>query len=759
MVAMDRPQVSDPFRLDGKTALVTGANTGIGQAIAIGMAGAGAEVIGAGRSSLDQTLDLIAAARPEGPRRSSSRSTTPPAPQRRSLTLGPLDILVNNAGIIRRADAVDYTEADWDAVIDVNLKAVFFLCQAFARPAFARQAGGAIVNIASLLAFQGGIRIPAYTASKHGVAGLTKLLANEWAAQGHQRQRHRAGLHRDQQHRGPARRPRPQPRRSSTASPPAAGARPPTSPAPPSSSPRPPRSTSTARSSRSMEAGLPADLPRLARPAGPRPGAGIVHLGLGAFFRAHGAIYVAEAMAKSGGDWGIVGVSLVEPDPARPPRAAGLRLHRARARPRRRDPPRDRCRPGRARRPRGTAPPSSPPWPTPASASSASPSPRRATATSPPPAASTATHPDIVHDLAHPDAPRSAPGFLVARPRPPPRRRACAPSPCSAATTCPRTARVVRGVTLELARLIDPALADWIEAEGAFPSTMVDRIVPATKPEDIARLAALTGALDLSPVMHEPFRQWVVEDRFVDGARPDLGAVGVQLVDDVTPFELMKLRCLNGTHSSLAYLGYLAGHETIADTVADPAFAAFVRHLWRAEIIPSLAPPPGEDLGRLRRRALRRATPTRRSATAPGRSPWTAARSCRSASSAPSPTTARAGRPCPGLTLAVAAWMHYVGGVDERGAADRRARPAGAAAAGAERRRRRLRPTGSPRSSGSPRSFPRAARRRPRASAPTSPPPMRRSRPRAPAPPSPASAHDTRRGACYAEARAGSCRA
>ena len=91
---------------------------------------------------------------------------------------------MNNAGIIRRADSVDFTEADWDAVIDVNLKAVFFLCQAFARAAFARGAGGAIVNISSLLAFQGGIRVPSYTASKHGVAGLTKVLANEWAARG-----------------------------------------------------------------------------------------------------------------------------------------------------------------------------------------------------------------------------------------------------------------------------------------------------------------------------------------------------------------------------------------------------------------------------------------------------------------------------------------------------------------------------------------------------------------------------------------------
>ena len=100
------------------------------------------------------------------------------------LTLGPLDILVNNAGVIRRADSTDFSEADWDAVIDVNLKAVFFLSQAFARAAFARAAGGAIVNIASLLSFQGGIRVPSYTASKHGVAGLTKLLANEWAARG-----------------------------------------------------------------------------------------------------------------------------------------------------------------------------------------------------------------------------------------------------------------------------------------------------------------------------------------------------------------------------------------------------------------------------------------------------------------------------------------------------------------------------------------------------------------------------------------------
>jgi 2-dehydro-3-deoxy-D-gluconate 5-dehydrogenase len=95
-----------------------------------------------------------------------------------------IDILVNNAGIIRRADSVDFTEEDWDAVMDTNLKALFFTCQAFGRAVFARGAAGRIINIASLLSFQGGIRVPSYTASKHGVAGLTKLLANEWAAKG-----------------------------------------------------------------------------------------------------------------------------------------------------------------------------------------------------------------------------------------------------------------------------------------------------------------------------------------------------------------------------------------------------------------------------------------------------------------------------------------------------------------------------------------------------------------------------------------------
>ena len=175
--------MSDPFRLDGTRALVTGANTGIGQAIAISLAERGAHVLAAGRSSCDETVARIVDAGGSAEGFALDLSDAAAAAERLR-EAGTLDILVNNAGIIRRADAVDFTGEDWDDVLEVNLKAVFLLSQSFARMALARRQGGRIVNIASLLSFQGGIRVPAYTVAKHGVAGLTKALANEWAAQG-----------------------------------------------------------------------------------------------------------------------------------------------------------------------------------------------------------------------------------------------------------------------------------------------------------------------------------------------------------------------------------------------------------------------------------------------------------------------------------------------------------------------------------------------------------------------------------------------
>ncbi|OHV78596.1 2-dehydro-3-deoxy-D-gluconate 5-dehydrogenase KduD [Ensifer sp. LCM 4579] len=175
--------MSDIFSLQGRRALVTGANTGIGRAIALSLAKAGAEVICAGRSSVEETLGLITEASGKASGLSLDLSD-PIAGQTVFAENAPVDILVNNAGIIRRADSIDFSEADWDDVMNVNLKAVFFLCQAFARAVFQRGGGGRIINIASMLSFQGGIRVPSYTASKSGVAGLTKLLANEWAAKG-----------------------------------------------------------------------------------------------------------------------------------------------------------------------------------------------------------------------------------------------------------------------------------------------------------------------------------------------------------------------------------------------------------------------------------------------------------------------------------------------------------------------------------------------------------------------------------------------
>ncbi|WP_435258602.1 2-dehydro-3-deoxy-D-gluconate 5-dehydrogenase KduD [Thioclava sp. FR2] len=169
--------MTSPFSLRGKTALVTGANTGIGQAIAVSLAKAGAHVIAAGRSSCAETVEMTKG-------EEIHLDFADPMAARDVFSGRPIDILVNNAGIIRRADSTDFTEADWDDVIDVNLKAVFFTCQSFAKAAFVRSASAKIVNIASLLSFQGGIRVPSYTASKHGVAGITKLLANEWAAKG-----------------------------------------------------------------------------------------------------------------------------------------------------------------------------------------------------------------------------------------------------------------------------------------------------------------------------------------------------------------------------------------------------------------------------------------------------------------------------------------------------------------------------------------------------------------------------------------------
>jgi 2-deoxy-D-gluconate 3-dehydrogenase len=175
------------FSLAGKRILVTGANTGIGQGIALSIARAGGAVVGVGRSAMDETAGQVAVAGGSfvsvrcdlGDHKAAAAMLDTVWDEH-----GPIDGLINNAGIIRRADAVDFTETDWDDVMDVNLKSLFFLTQAFARKVIATGREGRVVNIASMLSFQGGIRVVSYTASKHGVLGVTRLLACEWAAKG-----------------------------------------------------------------------------------------------------------------------------------------------------------------------------------------------------------------------------------------------------------------------------------------------------------------------------------------------------------------------------------------------------------------------------------------------------------------------------------------------------------------------------------------------------------------------------------------------
>ncbi|MCF2869507.1 mannitol dehydrogenase family protein [Octadecabacter sp. G9-8] len=402
--------------------------------------------------------------------------------------------------------------------------------------------------------------------------------------------------------------------------------------------------------------------PRLKRPDTPRARTGIVHLGLGAFFRAFGCPYIADAMTASAGDWGVIGVSLRSADT--------------------RDALRDQ---GWAYTAMSLAPDGNstriidvlndvlvaPENPNAVLDAMTDPSVRVVTLTvtekgychNPATGALNRDHPDIQHDLAH-DIPISTLGFLV---RALQARMHAGARPFTVLTcdNLPQNGRLVRGVVLELAEMIDPELARWINTHGRFPCTMVDRITPATTPVDIEKVQAITGVYDAAPVMHEPFSQWAIEDDFVDNMRPDFAIAGAQLVRDVGAFEDMKLRMLNGSHSALAYLGYLAGHETISDTVADPVFARFVRALW-AEIMPTVTAPDGVDLGSYADALFDRfANPNIRHRT------WQIAMDGSQKLPQRLLGTVRdafdTGRAAPMACLSVAAWMRYVSGIDEAG--------------------------------------------------------------------------------------------
>ncbi|MGL5928705.1 MAG: mannitol dehydrogenase family protein [Dermatophilaceae bacterium] len=204
------------------------------------------------------------------------------------------------------------------------------------------------------------------------------------------------------------------------------------------------------------------------------------------------------------------------------------------------------------------------------------------------------THASVAYDVAHLNCPTTVFGYLVEGLR----RRLAAGTPPFTVLSCDNlqgNGEVTRRTVVGLARLVDPALADWIEAEVAFPSCMVDRITPATTDADRETLRAEFGIVDRWPVPAEPFTQWIVEDHFPLG-RPALEQVGVQFVDDVAPYELMKLRLLNAAHQALAYLGAPLGYRLVDETVADPRIRRYVERYLADEAAPTLAPVPGIDL-------------------------------------------------------------------------------------------------------------------------------------------------------------------
>ncbi len=275
-----------------------------------------------------------------------------------------------------------------------------------------------------------------------------------------------------------------------------------------------------------------------------------------------------------------------------------------------------------------------------------------------------ANHPEIHHDLQDPTHPIGVFGYLAeALDR---RRRLGLPAfTVLSCDNVPHNGDVARQSLLAFAALREPALADWIAQNAAFPNGMVDRITPQTTNADREMVLGGFGIEDAWPVVTEPFHQWIVEDHFSDG-RPPLGRVGVQFVSDVTPYEKMKLRLLNGSHSAMGYLGFLAGFTYIHEIMADPLFSAFVRRLMDDEVTPLLPPVPGIDLTVYKDTLM-----TRLANPAIGDQ---VTRICLDGSSKmprcllPSLREALAlGRPAPLLTLAVAGWFRYLMGTDEQG--------------------------------------------------------------------------------------------
>ena len=392
-------------------------------------------------------------------------------------------------------------------------------------------------------------------------------------------------------------------------------------------------------------------------------GIGIVHLGIGAFHRAHQAAYTEDVLNAYGGDWRILGVSLRRPavcGQLRPQDGLYTLAVQGNA--------------SRRLRVIGAVKDVLVAREDPATVVAAMTDPQvrivsltvteKGYCHDPATGLLNETHADIEHDLAEPDRPRSTLGFIVSAIR----RRLTLNVPPFTLLCCdnlPANGKSVRATTLRFAELLDPELGRKLDACLHCPSSMVDRIVPATTLEDVAELHRHAGYLDRGMVKAEPFRQWVIEDDFPLG-RPAWEEFGALMVSDVTPYEEAKLRLLNGSHSALAYLGYLAGCTHVHEVMAIPAYRDFIKYLMEKEIQPSLDMPQSFDLSGYRRELLDRFD----NAAIQHRTHQVASDGSQKLRQRLLNTLryqlAHDG-PIDALALAVAAWMRYSTGVDEQG--------------------------------------------------------------------------------------------
>ena len=406
---------------------------------------------------------------------------------------------------------------------------------------------------------------------------------------------------------------------------------------------------------------LPKDI---IRPAYAREslGVGIVHIGLGAFHRAHEALYTDDVLARDPGDWLITGVSLRSPNVrnALNPQDGLYTLN-------------ERGADGDSLRVIGSVKDVlvAPENPAEVLARMVDPRVRIVSLTvtekgylrDPATGRILMDHEDVQHDLTHRQSPRTAIGFIVEALHQ--RRQNGTPSfTVMSCDNLPANGEACRQVVVEFAKALDDAFGAWVEEHVAFPSTMVDRIVPAVTLEDVMRIQRSINTDDQGCVVAEPFRQWVVEDDFPAG-RPAWELVGAQLVDDVEPYEDMKLRLLNAAHSGLAYLGYLGGYETVDAAMTNLDYVAFARAVME-EARPTLRVPQSVDVDAYLGRLIERfSNPNLKHRT------WQIAMDGSQKLPQRLIETARErlakGLDVQALALAVAGWMRYVAGTDEQG--------------------------------------------------------------------------------------------